>query len=87
MTIYPLLPAPRIAGLLPAVCPIIGPAVLDTAGQLNTKRIGGQRIYITTMAGTVAVLDDLCVGDALAALMRQSVTLIEAANVEEWEAA
>jgi hypothetical protein len=78
-----LLPAPKIAGLLPAKCPLLAPAVLDVAGQLNTKRIGGQRIYITTIEGTFAVLDDLCVGDAMALLTGQPVTIIEREELRE----
>lgn len=64
-----LLPAPRIAGLLPAVCPRYVPVRKPDYRAIDTPRI-----WITTLAGTFAVLDETCVGTALAELAGRAVT-------------
>ncbi len=70
MTTFPLLPAPRIAGLLPAVCPRVVRQVLGVGHSVNWKRVPLPGVLITTGAGTFAALYEDCVGEALTALAR-----------------
>lgn len=83
----PLLPAPRIAGLLPAVCPRIAPAKLTAQGQPDYPRLPGPRILVTTAQGTFAVLFEDCIGEALALLAGVGQVELIGRQLELWEAA
>lgn len=59
----PLLPAPRIAGLLPAVCPRCIPLTV-----LDYRRLPEPRIIIGTRRGSFALTDETYLGEMLVEL-------------------
>lgn len=70
-----LLPAPRIAGLLPAVCPPAG---------CEPDPYPYKAITITTAHGSVKVNGYADIGAELARLMQVPVTIIERTQVDDW---
>ena len=75
----PLLPAPRIAGLLP-------PPRYAAVERANITHWSGPGIWITTSAGTFAVQDEQRLGESFAELVRAQgpVNVIEKTNAEDW---
>lgn len=78
----PLLPAPRIAGLLP-------PPRYAPVPRVNLTHWSGPGIWITTIKGTFAVLDEARLGESFAELVQAQgkVELVEVRQLALFEEA